>query len=77
MDPKTIETICKQIYQRFPEVNGVKPKLQAQPETSPASPNTLLIFKGSVTLEDGKKMPRIIRVVASDRGKIIKITTSR
>ncbi|HVN56390.1 MAG TPA: hypothetical protein VMT46_18835 [Anaerolineaceae bacterium] len=77
MDARTIETINKQIYRRFPEVDGAAPKVQAQPGASEACPNFLLTYKGSVTLEGGKKMPRIVRVVASDRGKIIKVTTSR
>ncbi len=77
MDAKTIETINKQIYRRFPEVNGTQPKVQSQNGPSDTSSNFLLIYKGSIILEDGKKMPRIVRVVASERGKIIKVTTSR
>ena len=28
MDAKTLETICEQVYHKFPEVKGIRPKLQ-------------------------------------------------
>jgi hypothetical protein len=76
MDAKTIEKICGQIYRRFPEVTGSKPKVQTQ-ATDREAPNYLLIFKGSGTTADGKRIDRTVRVVTSETGKIVKVTTSR
>jgi hypothetical protein len=73
MDTQIVQKISAQIYKKFPEVAGSHPKVQAQGSES----SYLLIFKGSGTTADGKRIERTVRVVASDRGKIIKVTTSR
>jgi len=76
MDSRLVDSICSQIYKRFPEVSGSRPKIQEQPGMG-GGVNYLLIFKGSGTTSDGKRISRVVRVVASDRGKIVKVTTSR
>jgi len=76
METKTIDTICSQIYRRFPEVAGAKPRIQTQ-KTAETDANYLLVFRGSSMTQDGKTMPRTVRVVVTERGKILKVTTSR
>lgn len=76
MDAKLVEAISSKVYQKFPELNGARPKVQVQ-DPSQASPNYLLIYHGSGTTADGRKIDRTVRVVASEKGKIIKMTTSR
>lgn len=71
MDAQTLEKISEQVYKRFPEVAGKKPSIQTQGE------NILLVFKGSATTADGKRIDRAVRVVATEQGKIVKMTTSR
>jgi hypothetical protein len=71
MDRKQIESICKQIYKRFPEVDGSQPALSERPDNQ-----TLLVFKGNAVTADGHSIPRVVRVVADLNGKIIKTTTS-
>ena len=77
MDSKALNTACSQIYQRFPEVNGARPKIQSQTASGQAEQRYLLIFKGIATTADGKSMPRIVRATVDEHGKIIKVTTSR
>jgi hypothetical protein len=85
MDSKTIQSISKKIYRRFPEVDGVKPSLRKQkiPGTKRDKPsnlenhNYLLTFKNTVKGPGSQKIQRIIRVVTSSSGKIIKTTTSK
>lgn len=80
MDAKTIEKISKQVYQRFPEMSGSQPRVQAQSLASASSQKGvtyLLTFRSNIKTADGKALTNIVRVVASDTGKIIKITTSR
>lgn len=81
MDAKTIDTVCRQVYSRFPEVNGAAPKIQAQEPANPGSShptnNFLFVFHGKGVTANGKTMPRTVRVVVTDRGKIVKMTTSR
>ncbi len=72
MDAKTISTVCKQVYQKFPEVNGSKPKVKEQ-----AGESFLLIFEGTGTTASGASIKRTVRAVVNANGKITKLTTSR
>lgn len=72
MDAKTISTVCKQVYQKFPEVNGAKPKVKEQ-----AGESFLLIFEGTGTTASGASIRRTVRAVVNANGKITKLTTSR
>ncbi len=74
MDPKIVNSVSSQIYRRFPEVNGVRPKVQQQSQTGSTY---LLIFKGSARTADGKTLPRIVRATVDEQGKILKVSTSR
>lgn len=76
MDNRVIDNICNQVYKRFPEVDGAVPKIVPQPVQGEHA-NFLLTFRGHGTTEDGKQIQRLVRVVASEKGKIIKVTTSR
>jgi hypothetical protein len=71
MNPFSLASICRQIYKKFPEVNGALPRERAQ------GSQTLLIFEGSAQTANGKTIKRVVRVVVSDEGKIVKTTTSR
>lgn len=85
MDPKVLESITKHVYSRFPEVAGIKPTVRKQPKpNSQKRPfagtdkqNYLLTFKGTASGPGGQNIQRLVRVVASPSGKIVKITTSK
>jgi len=85
MEPKTIETLSNKIYRKFPEVSGVKPKVRKQPipksakgnPVDPGKRNYLLTFKTTVKGPGGQSIPRWVRVVATPKGKIVKISTSK
>ena len=72
MDAKTISAVCKQVYAKFPEVNGAKPKVKPQTEET-----FLMIFEGTGTAANGAPIRRTIRAVVNASGKITKLTTSR
>lgn len=72
MDDRTLSSICRQVYEKFPEVKGSRPKVKSQGEDS-----SLLIFDGKASTPDGKVISRTVRVVVTSAGKITKITTSR
>jgi hypothetical protein len=79
MNSSAVQMVSKEVYRRFPDFSGVKPKVQAQ--NSPASASTdktyLLIYHLNALLGSGKVLPRWVRIVADERGKILKISTSR
>jgi len=84
MDPKILKTVVAQVQRRFPEFAGSQPKVRQQStpqaKSAAATPTYLLTFHGTAKVvgSDGSKtMPRWVRVVVSEKGKIIKITTSR
>jgi hypothetical protein len=72
MDEKTISSICKQVYQKFPQVKGVKPKVKAQP-----GDNTLLVFQSKAVTASGQSMPCSVRVTVAPNGHITKMSSSR
>ncbi len=81
MNTKIIHSISKQIYRRFPEVNGARPKIRLQPsiqnKTNPNQPTYLLIYSAEVKTMDGKSIKRWVRVTIDRQGKILKVTTSK
>jgi hypothetical protein len=79
MDDKKLKTISAQVSRKFPEVAGAKPQVKRQTNhKSKSSPATYLItYRGKSTTADGRSITRIVRVTASDAGKIIKMSTSR
>ena len=85
MEPKILENLNKKIYRKFPDFEGIKPKVRLQP--TPKSPkgtavdpnqrNYLLTYNKVDKGPGGQKIPRWVRVVATSHGKIIKISTSK
>ncbi len=71
MENHILTSICKEVYRQFPEIAGVSPKVTKRPD------GHLLIFKGSVKTADGHHLPRTVRAVVDQNGKIIKLTTSK
>jgi hypothetical protein len=76
-----IDTISRQIYRQFPEVRDARPMVQNQSGAKSAgfggAEQFLLTFRGSGKVPGGQTINRIVRVVADDRGKVLKVSTSR
>ncbi|MBE0408760.1 MAG: hypothetical protein IBX69_03400 [Anaerolineales bacterium] len=79
MDTKLIDNISQQVFRRFPDVTGSKPKvrLQTKPGGASSSKTYLLTFTGKAVTPNGKSIPRYVRVIADENGKILKMSTSR
>jgi hypothetical protein len=84
MEPKIVEMISKNIHRRYPEVSGIKPTVRkqslpksAQSKIIATKSNFLLTYKKNSRGPMGKSIPRWVRVVATPKGKIVKITTSK
>lgn len=71
MDNQTLNSICRQVYLQFPEVRNAAPKI----EKSSAS-DLVLVFRGKAITANGKTIPRIVRVLTTPSGQILKMTTS-
>lgn len=79
MESRILASICKQVYQKYPEVSGAEPKVTVQkaPAGVKAEPTYLITFKGSAAGADGKKFSRVIRAVVNENGKILKLSASK
>ena len=75
MQPKLIDKISQEVYEKHPDLKGVKPKIA--PREGEKSTDTLLIFQKKISGPGGKKINRIVRAVADAKGKIKKISTSK
>jgi len=80
MDSKLIQNVSEEVYRRFPEVRGKKPKVQAidpnEGRSIVKSPTHLLIFQGQAVTSTQKSLPYLVRVVVDEQGKILKISMS-
>jgi hypothetical protein len=84
MDTNVLKAVVTQIHRRFPEFAGVQPKVRKQDAPQPKSllaPQTYLLTFHSLaraeTSTGSKSIPRWVRVVINEQGKILKVTTSR
>lgn len=69
--------VSKKVVTQFPEMVGVKPSIKAQSPPGKEREQFLLTFKGKADLPGGGRLSRIVRVVADEKGRIIRISTSR
>ena len=81
MDQDKIKTINKEVYRRFPEIKGKKPKVQILRLSTKRGPDQaktyLLVYGSQVSTSTHQVLPRMVRVVATEEGVIVKITTSK
>jgi hypothetical protein len=81
MNEKLVENISREVYRRFPELRGKRPRIQPfsldRNSLPNASPKFLLTFQGHATTATHKSLPCIVRVVVSAQGKILKMSMSR
>ncbi len=74
MSDELVTKVSRQVTKTFPEMRGVRPTVRRD---SADKARFTLTFKGKADLPGGKKLSRIVRVVADERGRIIRISTSR
>jgi hypothetical protein len=85
MDPTIVQNINKEIYRRFPELTGRRPRVQAIKQgqangnggATPAEARHLLVYSSRASTSTGKQMPFIVRVTVNAQGKILKVSSSR
>lgn len=76
MDKSTLAKITRKVARKFPEMEGVRPSLKRKCESN----NILqyeVTFKGSAELPGGKTMRRVVRVIADEKGRILRMSTSK
>lgn len=76
MDKALIQQVSRQVACSFPEMAGVTPTVRRQPAER-GSEQYLLVYKGKAELPGDRTLQRIVRVVVDERGRILRMTTSR
>lgn len=74
MKKEVVEKITRTVVQQFPEMDGVRPAVKSDED---GEDRYLMTYKGALDLPDGNTMKRIVRVVASEKGDVIRMSTSR
>lgn len=76
--------ISRSIYRQFPELDGVAPVVSEQdtPQAKSAgwrggASRYLLTYTHDAALPNGKRIKRVVRVVAGENGRVIRVSTSR
>jgi hypothetical protein len=81
MDKEVVKLVNKKVYQKFPEMAGSSPKIKLndQPQAkTPKAPITFVLTYNAVgTGMGGRQIPRRVRVVANEKGRILRMSTSR
>lgn len=70
MDSSTIEKINQRVYREYPEMRG------ARPSVTPAGKGYTLVYKATAQTPAGP-IPRVVRVVTDERGKVTRLSTSK
>jgi hypothetical protein len=84
MDASILKSVVSQIQKQYPEFASSQPKVRLQnapqAKSAGAGPTYLLTFQSTASVKAGyekKAVPRLMRVVVNEKGKILKVTTSR
>jgi hypothetical protein len=78
MKPSSIHNVSQHVTARFPQMSGVKPKIQSQTIPGVDTSSTyLLTFRSQSQTANGKTIAFYVRVVADENGQILRLTTSR
>jgi hypothetical protein len=76
MEKSTITKLTKQIIRKFPEMEGVRPSLKRKGGYENGAQYELT-FKSSAQLPGGRTMRRVVRVIADENGRILRMSTSK
>lgn len=78
VDEKLIQSVNREVFRRFPELKGYKPKARAY-RGGKNQPYDGYIFLYSTAAEvlPGKQLVMQVRVLTDRQGKIVRVTTSR
>lgn len=88
LSKRQINSISREVYRQFPELDGTTPKVKSQSIPSinlehKSRSNTfdgqryLLTYQSKTSIPAGRTIMRVVRAVANGNGKLVKLTTSK
>lgn len=72
MENAIIQSICHEVYEQYPIVEGINPEVKPQPNGT-----QLLLFQSSGKTSGQKAIPIQVRAIIDENGKILKLSSSR
>jgi hypothetical protein len=70
LSSSVVETITQRVAKDYPEMRGVRPAITADGD------RYSLVYKTVVATPAGK-LPRVVRVVADEKGRVLRMSTSK
>jgi hypothetical protein len=77
MDDTAVASLNKKVARKFPEMKGVRPQIKNHPDDRHGNRQFLVTYSGFAALPGGRKIKRIVRIVANEKGEIQKLSTSK
>ena len=77
MDREAIDRVNRKVSRQFPEMKSVHPSVKAESNASNSKQKFSLTYKGKANLPNGRTIRRIVRVVADENGKVLRMSTSK
>jgi hypothetical protein len=76
MELSSVNKVSRKVVKQFPEMKGSKPSIRTR--SGPGSKLQYeLTYKGKADLPGGRSIRRVVRVVANEKGKVIRMSTSK
>jgi hypothetical protein len=70
LDSSTVEKISQRVYREYPEMRG------ARPSVASSGKGYTLVYKATAQTPAGP-LARVVRVLADERGKVTRLSTSK
>jgi hypothetical protein len=77
MEREAIERINRKVSKQFPEMKSVRPSVKVESKANNGRQKFALTYKGKVELPNGRMLSRVVHVVADEKGKVIRMSTSK
>lgn len=74
MDERLVLKVRRHVVKTYPEMKGAKPSVRRQ---SGNAGRFQLTFKAQADLPGGRKMRRVVRVVADEEGNVLRMSSSK
>jgi hypothetical protein len=77
MDNEIVANINRQVARRFPELRGVRPAIGSHADKGNGAARYVLTYRTQISLPGNRSMTRIVHVTVDEKGRILRMSTSK
>jgi hypothetical protein len=77
VNDRLISKIQRHVARSYPEMKDAKPSVKRKGGTGDGEERFQLTFKAQAEVPGGRKMSRVVRVVADEHGKVLRMSSSK